>query len=55
VADRVDASVHADEPAGLHSMCDGARDEPRIEELCACDESVLAGGDSGRSVVGCVN
>jgi hypothetical protein len=47
VADGVDASVEADEPARLDAMRDGARHEPRTEELSACDDSVLAGGDLG--------
>lgn len=55
MADGVDASVEADEAAGMHSMGDGGVGEPRTDELRAGDEAVLAGGDAGRSEVGCVN
>jgi hypothetical protein len=55
VADGVDASVQAYEPSGRDAVVDGAISEPRVSELQAGDEAVLAGGDLGGPEVRCVN
>jgi hypothetical protein len=47
VADGVDASVDPDQAAESQAVLDDIDRQPRIEELRAREDTVLAGGDLG--------
>jgi hypothetical protein len=54
VADRVDASVDCDQAAEPQAVIDDIGRQPRIEELRARGDTMLARGELGdRSIDGC--